>query len=121
MELPSSLAAHDGAVSDKNTRGQWGDALFGMVARLAGWSLLAVMAGIILVLVWGGRQAFLAFGPAFLTSTAWNPISQSFWRGNLHFRHAGHHGGRACLCRAVCLWRRLLARGNGAPRPGAVH
>ncbi|QIP35137.1 phosphate ABC transporter permease subunit PstC [Komagataeibacter rhaeticus] len=78
MELPSSLAAHDGAVSDKNTRGQWGDALFGMVARLAGWSLLAVMAGIILVLVWGGRQAFLAFGPAFLTSTAWNPISHHF-------------------------------------------
>ena len=78
MELPSPLAAHDGSVSDNNTRGQWGDIIFGMVARLAGWSILAVMAGIILVLVWGGRQAFFTFGPAFLTSTAWNPISHHF-------------------------------------------
>lgn len=78
MELPSPLTAQDGSVADRNAHGRLGDVVFGMVARLAGWSILVVMAGIILVLVWGGRQAFFTFGPAFLTSTAWNPISHNF-------------------------------------------
>ncbi|BAK82717.1 phosphate ABC transporter permease subunit PstC [Komagataeibacter medellinensis] len=78
MELPSSLTAQDGSVVDGNAHGRLGDVVFGMVARLAGWSILMVMTGIILVLVWGGRQAFFTFGPTFLTSTAWNPISQNF-------------------------------------------
>ncbi|MCE2563443.1 phosphate ABC transporter permease subunit PstC [Komagataeibacter sp. FNDCF1] len=78
MECPSPITAHGRSVSDRNAHARSGDILFGMIARLAGWFILLIMAGIILVLVWGGRQAFLAFGPGFMTSTAWNPISHHF-------------------------------------------
>ncbi|QBL93612.1 Phosphate transport system permease protein PstC [Komagataeibacter saccharivorans] len=78
MELPSTLTARDGTALDRNARGQYGDIIFGMIARLAGWSILLVMAGIVIVLVRGGWSAFSTFGPGFITSTAWNPISHNF-------------------------------------------
>ncbi|MBE7728548.1 phosphate ABC transporter permease subunit PstC [Komagataeibacter sp. FXV3] len=78
MELPSTITAGDGAAMDKNTRGRFGDLVFGMIARLAGWFILLVMAGIVIVLASGGWRAFSTFGPGFFTSTAWNPISDHF-------------------------------------------
>ena len=35
MELPSTLTARDGTALDRNARGQYGDIIFGMIARLA--------------------------------------------------------------------------------------
>ncbi|GBQ60419.1 phosphate ABC transporter permease subunit PstC [Komagataeibacter swingsii] len=78
MELPSTITARDGVAMDTNARGRFGDLVFGMLARLAGWFILLVMVGIVIVLVRGGWQAFSAFGPGFITSTAWNPISNHF-------------------------------------------
>ena len=63
----------DTAVSDRR-----GDIVFGLVARMAGWLILLVMAGIIIVLVAGGWRALVSFGPQFLTSTAWDPVTQHF-------------------------------------------
>jgi phosphate transport system permease protein len=29
-------------------------------------------------MLWGGREAFMEFGPGFLTSTAWNPVTEEY-------------------------------------------
>src|SRR5690606_5429265 len=31
-----------------------------------------------LSMLWGGREAFIEFGPGFLTSTAWNPVTEEY-------------------------------------------
>ncbi|MCJ8353066.1 MULTISPECIES: phosphate ABC transporter permease subunit PstC [Novacetimonas] len=69
----SDETTKDTAVSDRR-----GDIVFGLVARMAGWLILLVMAGIIIVLVAGGWRALANFGPQFFTSTAWDPVTQHF-------------------------------------------
>ena len=78
MEVSSTTAGQEAAVSGRNAGGNAGDIAFGVLTRLAGWSILLVMAGIIIVLVSGGWQAFSTFGPGFITSKAWNPITHNF-------------------------------------------
>ncbi|CUW48441.1 Phosphate transport system permease protein PstC [Novacetimonas hansenii] len=69
----SDETTKDTAVSDRR-----GDIVFGLIARMAGWLILLVMAGIIIVLVAGGWRALANFGPQFFTSTAWDPVTQHF-------------------------------------------
>lgn len=114
MESPSTITVRDGVAMDTNTRGWFGDLVFGMLARLAGWFILLVMAGIIIVLVSGVAGIFRLW-PRLHHQHGMEPDFRSLWCRDLHFRHAGHDADRACLCRALCIWRGLLAGGNGSP------
>jgi phosphate transport system permease protein len=55
-----------------------GDALFAALTRSAGVFVLVLLGAIIVVLFIGGWPAFRAFGPGFLTSTIWNPVTHRF-------------------------------------------
>jgi phosphate transport system permease protein len=54
------------------------DAIFRSLTLVASWIVLLIFSGIIFILVKGGWLAFARFGPAFLTSTAWNPVTEHF-------------------------------------------
>ncbi|MDO9500766.1 phosphate ABC transporter permease subunit PstC [Falsiroseomonas sp.] len=54
--------------------GSLGDKLFEALCRGAGIVVLLTLGGIILTLFIGGLPAFLHYGPAFITSDAWNPV-----------------------------------------------
>jgi phosphate transport system permease protein len=55
-----------------------GDRVFAVTAKAAGLFVLALLGSIIVLLFIGGLPAFRAFGPAFLVSSAWNPVTQRF-------------------------------------------
>lgn len=55
-----------------------GDPLFKALVMATGIGVLLVLGVIIAVMVVGGIPAFKAFGPGFLFSAAWNPVSQHF-------------------------------------------
>ena len=55
-----------------------GDAIFAGLTRTAGVFVLVLLGAIIVVLFIGGWPAFRAFGPGFLTSTVWNPVTHRF-------------------------------------------
>ena len=55
-----------------------GDAIFAALTRTAGVFVLVLLGAIIVVLFIGGWPAFRAFGPAFLVSAAWNPVTHRF-------------------------------------------
>ncbi len=55
-----------------------GDRIFAGIALAAGLLVLALLGTIIVLLFIGGLPAFRAFGPAFLVSTAWNPVTEKF-------------------------------------------
>ena len=40
--------------------------------------MLAALGLAALSMLWGGREAFMEFGPGFLTSTAWNPVTEEY-------------------------------------------
>ncbi|MGH7045446.1 MAG: phosphate ABC transporter permease subunit PstC [Stellaceae bacterium] len=42
------------------------------------WLFLALVAGLAIELVWGSRLSLRTFGPAFLWSSAWNPVTGQF-------------------------------------------
>nr|WP_308423899.1 phosphate ABC transporter permease subunit PstC [Arenimonas soli] len=48
------------------------------MVTLAGWFVLAALGLAALSMLWGGREAFMEFGPGFLTSTAWNPVTEEY-------------------------------------------
>ncbi|WP_408906036.1 phosphate ABC transporter permease subunit PstC [Nguyenibacter vanlangensis] len=75
---PSTLSPPSTMVAARRAAGGVGDAIFSAAVRLSGWSLLALLGGLIGVLAWGGAQAWGAFGPGFAWSTAWNPVSEHF-------------------------------------------
>lgn len=56
----------------------FGDWAFRKLVTVAGWFVLVVLALAALSMFWGGREAFQAFGPGFLTSTAWNPVTEEY-------------------------------------------
>jgi phosphate transport system permease protein len=58
--------------------GSWADPLFANLARACGIAVLVLIAGIIVVMLSGGRLAFSTFGLGFLTSSAWNPVLQHY-------------------------------------------
>jgi phosphate transport system permease protein len=55
-----------------------GDIVFAACARAAGGFVLVLLGGIILSLFIGGIGAFRAFGPGFVTSAVWNPVTEKF-------------------------------------------
>jgi phosphate transport system permease protein len=54
------------------------DAIFHFVTRLAAISVLVVLGGGIVALVFGAWPAIQAFGFGFLTSHSWNPVTEQF-------------------------------------------
>jgi phosphate transport system permease protein len=58
--------------------GSIGDVVFAAFARTAGIFVLVLLGAIIVVLFIGGLQAFRTFGPGFLTSAAWNPVTDDY-------------------------------------------
>ncbi|TWA98077.1 hypothetical protein FBZ86_1676, partial [Gluconacetobacter diazotrophicus] len=55
-----------------------GDRLFAGVVRACALSILVLMGGLVAVLAWGGVAAWSAFGPGFVWSTVWNPVTEHF-------------------------------------------
>ena len=59
-------------------RQNWLDILFRNVTRLSAFAVLALLLAIIASLVIGSLPAIKAFGPGFLVSTEWNPVTEEF-------------------------------------------
>ncbi|WP_294392754.1 phosphate ABC transporter permease subunit PstC [uncultured Sphingomonas sp.] len=55
-----------------------GEQLFRFACAAAATILLAALAGVVASLFVGGLPAFRAFGFGFLTSTAWNPVTETY-------------------------------------------
>jgi phosphate transport system permease protein len=55
-----------------------GDRIFSYFCHGAGIFVLLLLGGIIVELFIGGWQAFSAFGPAFVSSTEWDPVQEIF-------------------------------------------
>jgi phosphate transport system permease protein len=58
-----------------------GDTVFEWACRGAGVFVLVLLGAIIVELFIGGWPAFRAFGPAFITSTEWDPVQEVFGAG----------------------------------------
>jgi len=54
------------------------DLLFRLATRFFAFLVLLLLAGIIVSLVAGSLPALRTFGPGFLTSTQWNPVTEQF-------------------------------------------
>lgn len=59
-------------------KGGWFDPVFQFVCLAAATALLAALGGIVASLVVGGWPALAKFGPAFFTSTTWNPVTEVY-------------------------------------------
>ncbi|MGH7152812.1 MAG: phosphate ABC transporter permease PstC, partial [Acetobacteraceae bacterium] len=57
---------------------RFGDPVFAGLTRVSGIFVLLLLASLILSLLVGGLPAFRQFGFGFLTSTAWDPVHQTF-------------------------------------------
>ena len=57
---------------------RFGDSAFRLVTRLAAYAVLLLLGGVIIALLVGAWPALSAFGPAFLTSQRWNPVTEIF-------------------------------------------
>jgi len=55
-----------------------GDTAFRVLTFLAALAVLLLLGGVILSLVWGAWPAIHAFGFGFLTSSAWDPVSDAY-------------------------------------------
>lgn len=55
-----------------------GDRIFSGLATASGLLVLVLLGAIILLLAVGGRKAFMAFGPGFLTDTDWDPVQDIY-------------------------------------------
>ena len=54
------------------------DNLFRFITRAAALLVLALLGGVILSLAWGSWPAFRTFGPAFLVTEIWNPVTDEY-------------------------------------------
>ena len=54
------------------------DRSFQVITTGSAWFVLLILAGIIVSLFVGGWQALSTFGPKFLTTDAWNPVTERF-------------------------------------------
>jgi phosphate transport system permease protein len=54
------------------------DRSFQVITTASAWFVLVILAGIIVSLFIGGWQALSTFGPKFLTTDAWNPVTNRF-------------------------------------------
>lgn len=54
------------------------DGVFRQVTRAAAMTVLVILSGVIISLLWGSWPAFKAFGFGFLISQSWNPVTENF-------------------------------------------
>jgi phosphate transport system permease protein len=54
------------------------DRIFFQVTRASAVIVLVILGGVIVSLVYGATPALMAFGPGFLTSQSWNPVTDNF-------------------------------------------
>ena len=59
-------------------RQNWLDILFRNITRLSAFAVLALLIAIIVSLLTGSLPAIKAFGPHFLASAEWNPVTEQF-------------------------------------------
>jgi phosphate transport system permease protein len=73
-----AISSASGAAAATARRRDVGDRVFAGVATGSGLFVLALLGSIIVLLFIGGLPAFRAFGPAFLVSSAWNPVTEKY-------------------------------------------
>jgi phosphate transport system permease protein len=79
MALPAGAGAlQSPSRSRRLSRLRTGDALFRAATRAAALGVLGVLAGVMLALVAGALPALTTFGPGFLTTQRWNPVTEQF-------------------------------------------
>ncbi len=54
------------------------DIAFRGLTRIAAFAVLALLSGVIIALIIGSMPAFRAFGPSFITTEVWNPVTEKF-------------------------------------------
>jgi phosphate transport system permease protein len=69
--------SHPTPVSSLRTS-QLADIVFGLLAKGAVWVTLALLAGILLSLLYGAWPAIERYGLGFLTSSVWDPVQEDF-------------------------------------------
>jgi phosphate transport system permease protein len=75
----SGISLVSKTIPDANLRKQHRlDLLFRLATRFFAFLVLLLLAGIIVSLLAGSLPALRAFGPGFLTSTQWNPVTEQF-------------------------------------------
>jgi phosphate transport system permease protein len=76
--VAAEIACARRAVGRGRRVGTVGDPLFRALTFLFALAVLAVLGGIIVALVEGALPALSAFGPAFVWTQAWNPVTEKF-------------------------------------------
>src|SRR6266568_8223358 len=75
----SGISPVSKTIPDTNLRNQHRlDLLFRLATRFFAFLVLLLLAGIIVSLLAGSLPALRAFGPGFLTSLQWNPVTEQF-------------------------------------------
>lgn len=65
--------------TERSSRGYaLGDVAFRFIATFFAFLVLLILAGIIIMLIQGAMPAFEAFGPGFITSNEWNPVTDEY-------------------------------------------
>jgi len=75
--VQQAVTAND-AIAASAPRRSIGDAIFAAVARASGGFVLLLLGSLIVVLFLGGLHAFMKFGPGFVVSSEWNPVTENF-------------------------------------------
>src|ERR687889_685315 len=80
MALQSGALQHGEAVSRAKalSRLKFGDIAFRQLTRAAAMFVLLLLSGIIVSLFIGSWPALSTFGPGFLVSERWNPVTENF-------------------------------------------
>jgi len=60
------------------TMGRWGDHLFRLLMRASALTLLVIVLGMLVVMVWEALPSIRAFGWRFLFTSTWDPVAQHF-------------------------------------------
>jgi phosphate transport system permease protein len=64
--------------AEKGRAGALGDGIFRLLTFFFALLVLLILGGVILSLIIGAWPAFRTFGPAFVVSEVWNPVTQQF-------------------------------------------
>src|ERR1041384_4711409 len=73
-----SASAASGVSVQVHARGARLEPAFHYACTAAATALLGAMAGICILLAWGGWPAFSTFGFGYFTSTVWNPVTDVY-------------------------------------------
>jgi phosphate transport system permease protein len=78
MGSKTRIAAHDRLRDRVLRRFELGDAAFRILTQLCAIAVLLLLSGVIISLAYGSAPALSTFGFGFLTSQAWNPVTENF-------------------------------------------